>query len=819
MNGEARLGAELFRWVLQTTWQAAVLAVLILGAQWLLRRQLSAGRRYGLWLLLVARLLMPLAPPSPLSVFNLIPADPPPRFAVQSPSTPRIKAALASTSALPAQPAAQQPQVEPLRDGGPPPSGVVTRYSPPKIHWFKMAFWTWLAGFFFFAARLVWTNARFHARLAACQPVMDAQCQRLLDDCREGLKVGQTLCILETDEVEAPGVYGVWQTWLLLPNGLLDRFSERELRCVFLHELAHIKRGDLKLNWLVSVLQAVHWFNPILWLAWRRMKADRELAADALALAHANTSDRLSYGETILKVLAGLSGERPLPGVVGIGESKSQLKERLTAISRPAKGWKWAALAALALLTAVGLTRSQTKDSGLNQGTVGNPASFARQYGRITGIISNYGSPVVGQRFGLAVLSNRRQPEILQQAATDAKGQFAFNQVPAGTWVLFQMRPGKAMNIGPSLLDPIGVHPNESIRIEISQEPFSSPSVSSDWHGNLFGTILDPSGRPASKAQVMILRQGSSIALSGKPVLFNPQFGHPISEERCFCTTDDHGQFALNDIGTAWALAAADETGFIVVPLTNLTVVPSGSIANSASFAINRIKLERWGRIEGTLWTTNEAVHAKALYYDLRNWVQSSAFDVKSDELGHFSIGFVPPGQFALFAAGMREAVVVKPGQTSVANLGGNGRLVVGKFRATNKDVEIDWTHHYMNFAYLSPIPSYFPPDLRGRFKDREEYLAWRLQQSELRPLRLEVESRGRNVKVEKDGSFRIEQVPPGTYELGAMISYPDDAKPKLRGYFDAYDRVFNIPASKSGSPEPLDLGNVEITLTPPVPD
>jgi len=146
-----------------------------------------------------------------------------------------------------------------------------------------------------------------------------------------------------------------------------------------------------------------------------------------------------------------------LPGVVGIGESKSQLKERLTAISRPAKGWKWAALAALALLTAVGLTRSQTKDSGLNQGTVGNPASFARQYGRITGIISNYVSPVVGQRFGLAVLSNRRQPEILQQAATDAKGQFAFNQVPAGTWVLFQMRPGKAMNIGPSLLDPIGI--------------------------------------------------------------------------------------------------------------------------------------------------------------------------------------------------------------------------------------------------------------------------------------------------------------------------------------------------------------------------
>ena len=68
----ALIGVErLFAWLLQTTWQAAVIALLILVAQFLLRERLSPGWRYGLWFLLVARLLMPMTPSSTVSVFNL----------------------------------------------------------------------------------------------------------------------------------------------------------------------------------------------------------------------------------------------------------------------------------------------------------------------------------------------------------------------------------------------------------------------------------------------------------------------------------------------------------------------------------------------------------------------------------------------------------------------------------------------------------------------------------------------------------------------------------------------------------------------------
>jgi thiol-disulfide isomerase/thioredoxin len=70
MNSFTDLASGLFEWVLQTSWQAAVLVGMILLVQQLFRKRLSAGWRYGLWMLLVLRLLMPATPDSAFSVFN-----------------------------------------------------------------------------------------------------------------------------------------------------------------------------------------------------------------------------------------------------------------------------------------------------------------------------------------------------------------------------------------------------------------------------------------------------------------------------------------------------------------------------------------------------------------------------------------------------------------------------------------------------------------------------------------------------------------------------------------------------------------------------
>src|SRR5262249_44174014 len=153
------------------------------------------------------------------------------------------------------------------------------------------------------------------ARLDRCVPVGDPETLRLLQSCQRMLRTSQSITILQTDAVESPAVYGLFRNRLLLPQGILEDFPEAELRFVFLHELAHLKRRDLELNWLVTVLQLVHWFNPILWFAFRKMRADRELATDALVLASVEPKETAPYGETILRVVERLAQGRTLPNL------------------------------------------------------------------------------------------------------------------------------------------------------------------------------------------------------------------------------------------------------------------------------------------------------------------------------------------------------------------------------------------------------------------------------------------------------------------------------------------------------------------------
>ena len=167
-----------------------------------------------------------------------------------------------------------------------------------------------------------------------------------------------------------PAVWGFWHKRLLLPDGIFDRFSAAELRHIFLHELAHIKRRDLEISWLVAVIQVLHWFNPLLWFAFGRMRADRELATDALVLAPTRDAAPRAYGETILKLIEGLSRASPLPSLVGIVESKAAIKERLGALAqnRTHIPWRWAAGAIAVGIAVVGLTDALTR--GQSNGVV-----------------------------------------------------------------------------------------------------------------------------------------------------------------------------------------------------------------------------------------------------------------------------------------------------------------------------------------------------------------------------------------------------------------------------------------------------------------
>ncbi|MHC4675343.1 MAG: SUMF1/EgtB/PvdO family nonheme iron enzyme, partial [Planctomycetota bacterium] len=135
--------------------------------------------------------------------------------------------------------------------------------------------------------------------------------------------------------------------------------SHHELRHIFLHELAHLKRHDIQLGWLTSLLQVLHWFNPLVWFAFHRMRADRELACDGLVLSAMKADEPQQYGQTIVNLLERFSQPRYLPGMAGILENKAQLKRRISMIAgfkKNPRRWSIAAILLFAVLSCVALT-------------------------------------------------------------------------------------------------------------------------------------------------------------------------------------------------------------------------------------------------------------------------------------------------------------------------------------------------------------------------------------------------------------------------------------------------------------------------------
>jgi hypothetical protein len=99
-----------------------------------------------------------------------------------------------------------------------------------------------------------------------------------------------------------------------------------------------VRRGDLITNGLATAMLAIHWFNPVLWFAASRMRADRESACDATVLGLAKSDERAAYGETLLKLQAELSVATPCPAFVGILENSRRLRDRILRIASFRRG-------------------------------------------------------------------------------------------------------------------------------------------------------------------------------------------------------------------------------------------------------------------------------------------------------------------------------------------------------------------------------------------------------------------------------------------------------------------------------------------------
>ncbi len=300
--------ATLAEWLLAATLKGSLLLAIALVISLVARNRMPSRWLSALLLVAVVRLLLPVAPAAPFSAFNLLRGE--------SAHAPRIAVGAAPALLM----RAQMPRSQP--------AAMV-----PSSTWTVPFLVLWFAGVLLLSVRVIVRTFTFQWSLRHARVITTPEVLHLIDEGRDALRVHRRVRVLESNAVTTPSLHGWLQPAMLLPEGFLSSFRVEQVRYVVLHELAHVRRYDVLVNWVVTAAQVLHWFNPLVPLAAARLSEERELACDALALAALGHDERAAYGDTVLELVDRLQPGAPAPAVVGMTTTKRQLHRRIRMIA------------------------------------------------------------------------------------------------------------------------------------------------------------------------------------------------------------------------------------------------------------------------------------------------------------------------------------------------------------------------------------------------------------------------------------------------------------------------------------------------------
>jgi TonB family protein len=316
--------------------------------------------------------------------------------------------------------------------------------------------------------------------------------------------------IAETDAVATPMTLGVFRPWILLPRE--HRIWDPELlRAVLLHELAHVRRRDCLVQWLPNIVCAVHWFNPLAWLARSEMLCESERACDDAVIrsgigGSAFARDLIeiaqsihSKGDSLMSTALTTKLERRITRLVDPAANRVPLTIAravlgamiVAALLAPIAGLR--AEQVIKTPPAISLPRVTLEPSSMPNLVVASPKAVLKNAprvvaqiaqaqiaqaapppqpsgtGSLSGIVSDPAGAVVAGATVLIYLVSG--PGGSSTAVAGPTGQWSFPSLPAGTYTLEIQVPGfKAFNRTVTISPGIDSQLNANLQIGRSTE-------------------------------------------------------------------------------------------------------------------------------------------------------------------------------------------------------------------------------------------------------------------------------------------------------------------------------------------------------------
>lgn len=255
---------------------------------------------------------------------------------------------------------------------------AVQQSSAPKVSW--LAHRTWEIYFWTLALSIphfTWKSLRLRFILRRAEQPTIVLAALFKSLCQQ-MEVRHCNLLLHA-ELHSPATTGWLRPQILLPSELVAHLEEGELTDVLRHELFHVRRGDYLWDRLASLACRIVFFHPAVWLAYRRLRHERELVCD-LAVAGNRPDLRLRYAECMAKIAhwSIMAKGRP-PNTIAFSPSGRSFSARVHAVlSEPSQQSHCSRVSRVAAVAAMGLLMCALPSVGLHLRWSDPGASFTK---------------------------------------------------------------------------------------------------------------------------------------------------------------------------------------------------------------------------------------------------------------------------------------------------------------------------------------------------------------------------------------------------------------------------------------------------------
>jgi len=323
---------EIVRYLIGQSWQITMLTLAVALATWALRRR-TAHIRYLLWLLVLAKCLVPPVFAIPLKIL--------PEQTISAGPVETLVVEPATVQPETHQQTAERPQPHTNRRAGSAqaPAAALIEANRAAAETFGLHAWAglaWIGGVSFYLILNLLKGLRGRHWLAKKrQPLPDEvrkETQALLSAHVKG--VLPPIWVLE--EVGQPFVWGLVHGSIYVPTSFLNIRDAEHRRHVLAHELSHVQRFDAAVNLFQIIAQGLFWFHPLVWWVNRRIRREREKCCDEMAVAQLGAEPK-DYCNAVVETLASAELlDRPVPSLAVAGSARN-LEERIRTMLKPGK--------------------------------------------------------------------------------------------------------------------------------------------------------------------------------------------------------------------------------------------------------------------------------------------------------------------------------------------------------------------------------------------------------------------------------------------------------------------------------------------------